>query len=554
LGRDGKTDEPKGDGENMSGELVERGREAREVQSMVWAESNLALNVFFRPTVGERATAPYGYETEVKGKDGSIKKSWMVIPTGEYGAPNTQDQDVYIAVIKIVDRRGGMPENGEITTTPGELLSILGWADAGDNYAALERSMERIMHTGIQARETFYSKATDTYLSEGFRIWDVRVKVVRKKADGRQVKQIVIKFHELFRESFLAHYLKGLDTDFYYSLRLPVAKRLYKFIDQARGEQEVWSEGIFELQRRIPIGPYKYPSKIKQVLKRPCEELVSKGFLAEFWYDAEHRTYFRISETFARRRAAFELSESPDEFIGVERLTAEGVWAKRAQELVAEYGAARCMKWADLLAFQRNVRSETKPKLLEWAIKEEPGWWEEVAFHNCRSAGPSRDAGADPSPLHAGDAPRRRATVLLEPEVEGEDGSDGAAVPDAGGAAADAHEAADSAGEASSRQEEASRVWREIFEEVSDRIEAVRYRAGVEDFVALDLVGDSLHVECRSPATGNHLLGTADKELYRIWVERRGPDASIVLSVADHPDNRVVLGAGVFEQPAGEST
>src|SRR3712207_8595678 len=75
----------------------------------------------------------------------------------------------------------------------------------------------------------------------------------------------------------MAHYLKGLDTQFYWTLNSYLSKRLYRLIDQMRGADLDWGEDLFELQKQLPLAGYQYVSKIMQVLAPAHGELDRKS-------------------------------------------------------------------------------------------------------------------------------------------------------------------------------------------------------------------------------------------------------------------------------------
>jgi Replication initiator protein A/DnaA N-terminal domain len=335
-----------------------RKKTAKATQSLVRAETNLEIYPMFKITGRNRDATPYVYEKVTQAEDGlELRKIWKVVPSGEYGSPGGKDQDVFVAVLELLERTGGMPADGEIETSPNELLGILGKADSGKNYRELKESLLRIHHTGIESRDAFFSKETESYVTDGFEIWKVKIIENKRKADGRTTSRVKIKFHDLFIRSFVAHYLKGLDTEFYWTLNSYLSKRLYRLIDQMRGTALEWDEDLFELQKQLPLAGYQYVSKIKQVLDPAHFELREKGFLENVWYDEDDRVNYSVSETFARRRAAFELSGSPEEFIAIERLLSEGVRGDVARSLVAKHGAKRCLRCADALPFQSGIRN-----------------------------------------------------------------------------------------------------------------------------------------------------------------------------------------------------
>jgi hypothetical protein len=165
-----------------------------------------------------------------------------------------------------------------------------------------------------------------------------------------------VEFHELVVRSFLAHYFKGLDMEFYWKLSSHLSKRLYRLVDQMREDDLEWSENLFKLRDQIPVSQYAYVSKIKQVLDPAHKELKEKGFLEAVRYE-DDKVCYRIGAGFARRRSALEASDSPEAFIATERLLAEGVHFNVAKELVAKNGARRCLRYAEAVNFQEGVRN-----------------------------------------------------------------------------------------------------------------------------------------------------------------------------------------------------
>lgn len=429
---------------------------------MVWTEVNLEVLPIFRFISTKRDSSPYSYETVVKSVDGSeLRKEIKVVPSGEYGAPGVREMDVVVAIFELVQQRGGMPSNGEVVTSRSELLGILGWTDSGTNFEDLKSCLLRIRHTTIESRDAFYSKETESYITDGFEIFrTVRFEETKRRADGRTNVRIVIRFHELVLRSFFAQYLKGLDPKFYRSLRRGLAKRLYKLIDQKRGEDRHWSEDLFELQAILPIGPYRYPSKIKDKVGRPAEELKEKGFLEEFWYEG-NEIHFLVSERFARRRAAFEVAQSPEAFIAMEMLLSHDLTAEEAKVLVVEHGPKRCAACVQAMPFQ-NKQVRVPKAWLRWAIP---------------------DARFDPY-------------VFLRGELEPGENPDGGPATDAqdSAEAPGSDEGADDVPPTLLSEPRAENVWEEILARSSEQIDVTSLRVWFEGCRAVGLDGDTLSV------------------------------------------------------------
>src|ERR671933_1609833 len=120
-----------------------------ECSSQVSTEQNLEEYPLFELKARRRGTKARVFEREITGEGGlSLNQVWKVIPSGEYGMPGPVDQDVYLAVLQLLQQRGGMPEDGELGFSLYELRKILGWSDdSGGAYKELRDALLRIATT-----------------------------------------------------------------------------------------------------------------------------------------------------------------------------------------------------------------------------------------------------------------------------------------------------------------------------------------------------------------------------------------------------------------------
>jgi hypothetical protein len=160
----------------------------------------------------------------------------------------------------------------------------------------------------------------------------------------------------MFIRNYLAQYLKGLDADFYWSLRSPLSKRLYRLVDLQRAGGISWKTDIFAVRDQVPLH-YAYPSQIKRALHKTHEELEHRGFLTAVSYEGKTGVLYRISREFARQQKARELSGDPEEIFAIERLIREGLHGDVARDLVVRHGTERCLRYAGALDSQSGIRS-----------------------------------------------------------------------------------------------------------------------------------------------------------------------------------------------------
>ena len=342
---------------------------------LVKAEGNFEDHPYF--TVGNQrgGEGVIQYTNTIRTRDGQeLRQTWTVRAIQGLGLPGTLDQDVYVALLQLVDRQGDVPEDGWIGFSLYELVELLRRTHGGRDYRQVKESLERLSSTSIQSKNAFYRKSTKSYVDDTFHLLDRVQHSESTDGLGRRSEKTWVKLSDYFVESYKANYLKGLDADFYWSLNSSVAKRLYRFVDKKRNHQSRWEVGLFALRDRIPLSPYKYPSKIKEKLAPAHEELRHKGFLEQVTYrktaDGTHLVCYEIQEGFCKRRPVLQLEPSPEVQIAVERLKAEGVRLDVARELVAKHGPERCLRYSEAVAFQKNIRN--RAGWLRWAIEHTP--------------------------------------------------------------------------------------------------------------------------------------------------------------------------------------
>src|SRR5918911_130716 len=266
-------------------------------EQLVKVESNLEEYPLFAVKARNRNEKQLIFERRRQGEAGTeLVQRWEVEPPAKLGMPGPFDQDVYLAVLQLLEMRGGMPRNGELDFSLYELRDILGWSPSGNTYEKIRQSLRRISSTTLTSENAFFSKAEERFLSDTFQIWSVHFSRTRRGKSTRE--RHTLRFHPIFIRNYMAQYLKGLDPGFYWSLPSALAKRLYRLIDHQRDGGLTWQTDLASLRQQVPLPNYSYPSEIKRILKPAHEELTQRGFLARVSYKGKLGISYDISPEF----------------------------------------------------------------------------------------------------------------------------------------------------------------------------------------------------------------------------------------------------------------
>src|SRR3712207_9425222 len=92
-------------------------------------------------------------------------------------------------------------------------------------------------------------------------------------------------------------------------IRRPPRSTLFPYTTLFRDSFGNWETNLKELQRQLPIGPYKYAAKIREKLAGPHDELVDVGFLSEVRCLNRDRVSYVVAEDFRKVREELRSEE-----------------------------------------------------------------------------------------------------------------------------------------------------------------------------------------------------------------------------------------------------
>lgn len=329
----------------------------------------------------------------------SLEQSWRLRAAAGVGLPRGLDQDVYMAIVDLLDRGGGMPENHTLYFTLYELLGILDWPNSGSRRRRLRESLERIASTTISATNAFWSERSQALVSKTFKMFSVSFGHYSDPHLGLRERHRLV-FDQFFAEHWMNTRDPGLDLAFYWQLEGHLARRLYRLIDlqaerAGRVTSRSWQVRLDELRDLVPLANYRYASLIKDKLRSAQDQLVDKGYLGSYqYYSPEGRrgpTFVRyeVSSRFDRHRITTAVEQDPFKAAAIQRMLAvtanfeERMSRSSARSLIEEYGAETCLHYAELFPFQKPHGAG----LLVRAIKDGYDWQRPSGSDCSRSSG-----------------------------------------------------------------------------------------------------------------------------------------------------------------------
>lgn len=269
---------------------------------------------------------------------------WKVAGGADIGLPGPVEEKLYLVLLEMTREQGWQRE---ILFSRGDLVTRLGLNRSEPNFRAVTNALERLTAVSIRADRSFWDAKSKDYLStvtfgiiDQFKIAD---EPRGRKAQG-QLPLSAFLWNEVMWDSFKAGHLRSLDTGFALSLKLPLALRLFRYLDKHRygktGQRKGFEIEIHKLcEIHLGMTPSPYASKLKERLAGAHHELIERGFLAGVVYrkmktkDAEKVCYSFLptlmlapesempvngpETSFSGLRAVFPLQGSPVDSVGV---------------------------------------------------------------------------------------------------------------------------------------------------------------------------------------------------------------------------------------------
>lgn len=276
-------------------------------------------------------TTIYAFES----RDGD--QVWQVEVHSSSSMPGPVGNDLWVALCKLYnDARN--PVDRTIRTTLVELASLLGVPKGGETWRILRQTLTILENIKIVGRNTFRRAGERRLRTETWRLFE-KTATEESLDNPNADKLFEIRFSSDVVNSLDKGMFRLLDFDTYRSLGTPTARRLYRYLDQARWRGldclAEMTMPLQELQIHIPVGG-ESPSDLKRTLNRAHQELVAGGVLSSWKWEkvGKHRGVkaWEVRYVFQDAQTTLPLQSSSDS----SRRTSSDDSIEPAAELVDE--------------------------------------------------------------------------------------------------------------------------------------------------------------------------------------------------------------------------
>lgn len=305
-------------------------------------------------------------ETWDKGRRKYVDRRLTISACSKFGLPTALDDEVILGLVQLTMAEGFTKRRVDFTRY--QLIRLLGWRIEGKSYARLDKSLLRWLGVTLHYDNAWWDKTEKRWVNEHFHLLD-RVTLWRgspssgkPNGHGRKSTRASFTWNEVVFRSFQAGNIKKLDMELYRSLRLPTAKRIYRFLDKRFYHKRRMS---FKLccfaHEHIGLSRCYDHRQLKRRLESAIRELENAGFLEAMnpsdRYTKDARGLWNVTFIKARQKRGARRNVPSASGIGLE-LVNRGVSSEMAASLVRESDEA--LIYQKLETFDRLRREGSK--------------------------------------------------------------------------------------------------------------------------------------------------------------------------------------------------
>ena len=248
-------------------------------------DNNLTGIGFFSAS-SKRSRKAIEKTTIVIGREVEYRTS--ILPSAKYGLPITQDQDYWLALMKLVNEH--IQREGKLTNPftfgTAELQRLLGQCDSGQNYKAVLEWLSVMKFTGIMGGA--YNTPKRKWIVDRTGVIDRAVTVGKRLEDGTIADKNYIWFSQWQLDNINAGSLIAIDLGAYTRLENNISRILvphlqeWLYASQRDGRFEKKYEDVCQL---LGVSVYQYRSDIERQFRPSLDELTAFGYLAKWSLD-----------------------------------------------------------------------------------------------------------------------------------------------------------------------------------------------------------------------------------------------------------------------------
>lgn len=288
-------------------------------------------------------TIEFEDEIEDWGSGKTLRRKVAITGSDKWGLPTAKDEEVLLAIVQITKIANDFT-NPEVRFTKRHVMEILGWPLTGWAFRRVEESLHRWKGVSIHYFNAWRDNENKTW-QNSVALGVIEYSEIEKYSSDKRSATVradtsscIIWNSKLF-QSLKTGYVKKLDFGIYRSLKRPVSKRAFRFLDKRFYHSTHWE---FDLRvfacEKLGLSRSYDTGQLKERLQLAFDELQEIGFIKPVSYRKSKPKHWTVSVSKKEPACSPELVDSQSKLI--EELTARQVGEEMAVSLIKKYPEA----------------------------------------------------------------------------------------------------------------------------------------------------------------------------------------------------------------------
>jgi len=199
--------------------------------------------------------------------------------SSRHGFPTPLEDEVLIALLSLTRIRNGFT-SPRIEFRHSELFELMGWPVNGTSSQRLQIALDRLTGLTLKYENSWttedgsFEKEFTTGILDSYRF----TRQTRGRRNSTAQSSWIQWASEVFADIQRGN-VRELNTDEFYGLRLPISRRMYRFLDRQLTETPHFEMELTAFASHLGLSELKHTGKIKERLSAGIEELETlKGF------------------------------------------------------------------------------------------------------------------------------------------------------------------------------------------------------------------------------------------------------------------------------------
>ncbi|HQX53897.1 MAG TPA: replication initiator protein A, partial [Planctomycetaceae bacterium] len=203
-----------------------------------------------------------------------IPKKLTTRTSSKYGFPTPKEEQLLVGLLLLARMKNNFTQP-RVEFRSGELFALMNWPHNSSSKRQLQTGLDRLSGVKLQYENSWstdagqkFEKVFHTGILDSYQLTTQTSGTPRSSAEANWIQWS----SEVFADIRSGN-VKELNTDEFFSLKYPLARRMYRFLDKQLSAQPQFEMDLLAFAGHLGIAETEHIGKIKERLEEPIAEL-----------------------------------------------------------------------------------------------------------------------------------------------------------------------------------------------------------------------------------------------------------------------------------------